>query len=135
MDEHAGEFARADHGEVLNDLWSAERCTWRIEHHGGSGPWVVLLEWTQEYDNTHDADWVTFTWQFYGDTVDEALAGAVGWCERLWPWRRCDACDGLGWCGRMLDRKPCDECRQTGLAEAPHFGSPAALSREETQGG
>lgn len=107
-----------DHGEVLNDLWSAERCAWRIEHHGGDGAWVVLLEWTQEYDNPHHADWVTFTWQFYGDTVDEALSDAVKWCEELWPWRRCDACDGLGWWGRMPDRKPCDECHQTGLASA-----------------
>lgn len=114
-----------DHGADLSDLWDAEVCSWRIEHRPGHLPWTVLLEWTDEHDGRHDALWTTFTWEFYGDTVDEALSGAVEWCWELAPWRRCDACGGEGryWgppnrmsVHRERRRLRCDECKGSGLA-------------------
>lgn len=45
------------------------------------------LEWTQEYDNAHHADWSTHTWQFYaleGEGGPEAvLSDAVEFCTAL----------------------------------------------------
>lgn len=75
-----------DLGAQLADLWSDERCAWHIdfdERAGSTLPWILSLEWTQEYGNPHGADWATYTWQVYGETVDEALAGAVEWCAQL----------------------------------------------------
>jgi hypothetical protein len=98
----------------LNDLWADEGCVWRIEHTGyGSDPgyWVLTLEWTNDGTNEHHADWVTLTWQFYGDTVDEVLADAVTWCWALNDWRTCRECDGRGeWQGVA-----CGACDGTGL--------------------
>lgn len=115
------EAARAEHyddsrelGEVLSDLWSAELCSFKVEYHAGMTPWVVLLEWTSEYGNDHHAEWTTYTWQFYGDSVTEALYEAVAWCEGLLPWEPCRECDGNGeWNGER-----CDDCDGTGLANA-----------------
>lgn len=93
--------------DLLAELWSDERCDWRVEHHGvpwnkTDDPFIVVLEWTQEYGNDHGADWTTFTWQFHGSSVEDALEIAVEWCEELAPWASCDECDhpvhALGWC-------------------------------------
>lgn len=106
------------YGDDLSDLWSDERCVWRIDYEaGGWGspkvtPWVVVLEWTQEYGNPHQAEWASFTWLFYGDTIEESLAAAVEWCRDLLPWAPCGECDGKGsWNGTL-----CADCQGSGLA-------------------
>lgn len=97
-------------GQTIDWLWSDEGCAWRVELHDGKY-WTVVLEWVTDRTYTHDADWVTFTWEFYADTIDEALTDAAEWCQRLAPWRRCAACDGRGeWNGNR-----CDECVGSGL--------------------
>lgn len=104
-------------GERIAELWDAERCTWHIEYHGSrwsptTDPYVVLLEWTQESGNEHHADWVTWTWQFYGSSAEEAMTEALRFCEELAPWAPCGECDGRGaWNGQ-----PCPTCATTGLA-------------------
>lgn len=110
---------RADLGMVLEYLWWDERCSWHIDFDGSAGssePWTVILEWTQEYNNPHQADWVTYTWQFYGATVDEALADAIAWCEGLVPFERCGACDGDGEYTSGSTVVACEDCGGTGLA-------------------
>lgn len=106
----------SDLGADLSDLWSAETCGWHVDYDGGAGsvwPWTVILEWSSERGNPHSADWVTYTWQFYGETIDRALSEAVEWCEGLVPWEPCGECDGTGsWNGR----DPCGDCQATGLA-------------------
>lgn len=107
-----------DLGIVIADLWNDEGCNWHIDFDSGAGataPWIVILEWTQEYGNAHGADRVTFTWQFYGATVDEALRDAAGWCEALAPWARCAACGGDGVYNSLSGRTICDECNGSGL--------------------
>jgi hypothetical protein len=104
-------------GDELARLWSDEYCSWRIEHHGQpwsepSDPFVVVLEWVEEGLNVHHADWVTYTWQFYGANVEEALVEAVNWVARLAPWRPCAECDGKG----IWNGVPCADCGTTGLA-------------------
>jgi hypothetical protein len=105
-----------DLGIKLSDLWSAEQCRWHVDFDGGAGtsdPWNVVLEWSDEHAGLHHADWVTSTWYFYGATVEEALSGAVEWCEGLLPFERCPGCDGEGdrWGGRA-----CPDCGGSGLA-------------------
>ena len=100
---------------VIADLWSDERCVWHIDFEGSAGtsdPWTVVLEWTQEYDTQHGAEWSTHTWLFYGATPAEVLTEASAWCQELEPWRRCPECDGCGeWNGER-----CADCDGTGLA-------------------
>lgn len=98
----------------INDLWDDEGCDWKVRHEGGDWPWHVYLTWATEYGNPHQADFAEYTWQFYGDTVEEALADAVKWLDELAPWQPCGECDGLGaWNG-----KPCNVCHATGLANS-----------------
>lgn len=104
-----------DLGRALEDLWSDELCCWRVERHGNETPWCVILEWTQERDNEHHADWTTFTWQFYGESVEEALADAVEWCRGLLPFRHCRECDGRGeYGGPRGATVACEDCGGTG---------------------
>ena len=107
----------ADLGVVISDTWSDEYCTWHVDFDSGAGtsePWIVVLEWMSESGNPHHADWVTYCWQFYGETIDAALRDTVGWIEELAAWERCAACDGSGsW---RADGAPCDECGGSGLA-------------------
>lgn len=102
-------------GDTISDLWSDERCAWHVDYDDSAGcddPWLAVLEWTQEYGNPHSADWVTYTWQFYGHAIEEALREAASWCEGLIPFAPCRECDGLGgWQG-----KTCSDCNGTGLA-------------------
>jgi hypothetical protein len=110
-------------GARLADLWSAERCDWHIDFEAGDPPqWVLTLEWTQEYGNDHQADWVTFHWLFYGETVEDALTDAAEWCEGLVPFERCGACDGDGEYGLV---GTCGACGGSGLAH------PEAATRGE----
>lgn len=73
----------------LNDLWCVgEQDAWRVEHTGyGSkkGEWCLTLESTTGADHAGGADdaWVTLSWQFYGDTLDNALTKAVEWSSAL----------------------------------------------------
>lgn len=102
-------------GDRLHDLWSDERCVVDLNYDGSAGtswPWLVGLVWTSEYDNPHHADWATYTWQFYGETPDDALVQAVRWAEGLLPFKQCGACDGRG---RWKSDEPCDECGGSGL--------------------
>lgn len=80
------EAADDDLGIRLSDTWLAEQASWHVDFDEGahvSWPWTVVLEWTSERDNPHHADWVTYTWQFYGETVERALTEAVEWCEAV----------------------------------------------------
>jgi hypothetical protein len=111
-----------DLGIKLSDLWSAEQCAWHVDFNGGSfypgavDPWNVVLEWSDDHALLHDADWLTYTWHFYGATVEEALSGAVEWCEGLVPFERCSGCDGEGEYGRPGERVECEDCGGSGLA-------------------
>ena len=96
-------------GVELDRLWNDERCTWQVRLDHGKW-WTVVLEWTQE-GGEHTADYVTFTWEFYDESLDRALGDAVVWCLELAPWRRCTACDGRG----EWNETSCDECNGTGL--------------------
>ena len=94
----------------ITELWSDERCDWSVRFDDGKW-WYVVLEWTDERAYTHAADWVTYTWEFYDESLTVALGDAVAWLEKLAPWRRCMACDGRGeWNGNR-----CDECDGSGL--------------------
>lgn len=104
----------ADLGVKLDDLWGDETCAWHIDF--GDEEWAVVLEWTQEGRNEHNAEWVTFVWQFYGVTVEAALTEAITWCEALLPFERCSACDGEGSYGPVAVPKVCEDCGGTGLA-------------------
>ena len=99
----------------LAELWFEERCEWSTRYepaaYGNPAAWTVSLEWTDERSYLHGADFVTLTWQFYGDTFGDALAGAVGWLEELAPWRRCDACGGEG----DHHQAACEVCHGGGL--------------------
>ena len=111
-----------DLGADISDLWCDEGCSWHVDYDAGAGsasPWLVVLEWVQEGGLPYhrDVEWVTWTWQFYGDTVDEALGDAAEWCWALVPWRRCEACDGAGEYGMKGGKVRCDECDGSGLAE------------------
>jgi hypothetical protein len=89
----------------LNDMWMVgEQDSWRVEHTGyGSqkGEWCLTLESTTGAPSGGAEDaWTTLSWQFHGDTVDEALVKAVNWCSLLMdvadrgePW--CFSCGGL----------------------------------------
>lgn len=116
----------ADLGIRLSDLWYAERCGWHINFDGGAhsdNAFIVELEWTQEHDNAHQADWITYTWQFYGDTAEEALRDAVEWCEGLVPFEQCGACGGEGEYNTSAGRATCEECAGSGLAHHPAASS------------
>lgn len=104
--------------EELTELWSAERCgvDWRFEENT-SEPWCLLLSWVQEYGNLHQADWCEWTWQFYGETFEDAIVQAVDWARGLIPFEQCGACDGRGWYQATPDiRRQCDECAGTGFS-------------------
>lgn len=88
-------------------------------------PWVVVLEWWTDHDVPHHAEFMRLTWEFVGNTCEDALGQAVYWVCLLAHWRRCDACDGEGsWWKqeRPLNGEPvrlrtrCDECGGTGLS-------------------
>lgn len=96
----------------LQELWSAELCDIKVEYHEG---WEVHLVWVSEWDNPHQADWAEYTWEFYGDTIDETLTLALEWAKALVPFERCGACDGRGWYGSVTEMV-CEECTGTGLA-------------------
>lgn len=119
MAERPGAFE----GDRIAELWSDERCDWHLAHeygyYGNPSTWRVDLEWTQEWNNPHQADWATFVWAFYGDTSHEAMAGAVKWLEELLPWKRCDACGGEG----DHHQEACADCGGSGLAEPQHSGA------------
>lgn len=92
MTQNAESAVTADHlASRLCELWSAERCDWTLNfdepRYGNKGCWTLSLEWTQEYDNPHGADWSTHTWEFsalVGEGGPEAvLRDAVEWCEAL----------------------------------------------------
>lgn len=101
----------------LSKLWSDEYCAWSVRYDASwgrrdLGTWVVVLTWATDRDTRHGAEWVEYTWEFYGDTLDEALEQAFGWVSELSVWKPCCECDGLGeWAGI-----PCNDCNQTGLA-------------------
>lgn len=112
----------------LSELWDDEGCVWSLVFdaamYGATEPgsWLLELEWTQEYGNVHQADWVTFVWQFYGDSPELCVAEAVRWCEGLLPFAPCRECDGEGHYG--LDGEiPCEACDGTGLADRPEVVS------------
>lgn len=101
----------------IDRSWSEERCNWSVEYVASywtedPNPWLVSLEWTSEYENPHHADFVTYTWQFWGGTAIEAMGDAAKWLDELAPWRRCGACDGVG---RYSTVDPCDSCGGSGL--------------------
>jgi len=45
--------------------------------------WMVSLDHAQDYGDPHHADWVARTWNFYGDTLEEALSLAVEFTRAL----------------------------------------------------
>lgn len=103
----------------VSELWSDERCVWRMEFDlaaPADSPWTVDLEWTDERDAPHEAEWATYIWRFGGETPEVALAETVAWLERLLPFERCGACDGAGAYGLADSRSVCDECCGSGLA-------------------
>lgn len=99
----------------VGELWDAEWASAEFRYEPamfGHGPsWTVSLEWTSERGNPHGADWATYQWAFYADTLAEALADAVDWLEQLAPWRRCAPCGGEG----DEHQAACDVCHGTGL--------------------
>lgn len=103
---------------ILRLWWADEGCTWKADHTGygrDKGEWCVALDWTTDSTYALDADWVSYTWQFYGTTIAEALSDAATWVARLAPWKPCPECDGKGeWNG-----EPCDSCATIGLAAQP----------------
>lgn len=103
----------------LLDLWSAERCEVKMEFDesaGSSESWTVLLVWVSEWNNPHQADWAEYTWNFYGETLDEALGEALEWAKALLPLERCGVCDGRGWWGGQNNPAVCEGCTGSGLA-------------------
>lgn len=110
----------------LEQLWSEERCDWRIEFERSSygrieeSIWTLTLEWTQEGGSPHRADWTTYHWQFYAliseGGPEDVLLQAVEWCEALLPFAECDACGGDGTYGKGGEVVTCEECDGTGLA-------------------
>lgn len=110
--------------EQLSELWDAERCSWSLEYepamYHAKGTFRLDLEWADDRDTPHKADWATYTWQFYADTADEAISDAVAFCEGLLPFKVCPACGGRGGYYRTAeDEVPCEECEGTGLANRP----------------
>lgn len=104
----------------LQELWCAEHCDIKVDYR--EVEWVVDLVWVSEWGNPHNADWAEYTWEFYGETIDEALTAALEWAKALIPFERCGACDGKGSYGGLGDPIVCEECTGTGLAnrtEAP----------------
>jgi hypothetical protein len=78
--------------ERLCDLWEGpEYHTVTVWYEPGYGTnpaqWHVGLDarWDGSYkiDDPHGADWVTLTWSFYGDDVDEAAREALAFAEAL----------------------------------------------------
>lgn len=113
--------AAADLGVKLADLWCDEWCRWHVEFDGAAGnpwPWVAILEWGDEYDTPHHADWVTYTWRFSSETAEGALSDAVEWCEGLLPFKRCGECGGDGEYGVKGALVTCEQCGGSGLAHA-----------------
>lgn len=74
---------------VIGELWCAERCNedyhYEPSSYGNSHAHIFTLEWTDEYDSRHQADYTTYSWQFYGDTFEEAVVAAAQWCQALAP--------------------------------------------------
>lgn len=106
----------AELAERIDALWSDERCEWKAVYERSMGSdggwWNVYLEWTSEYGNPHEANWVTYTWQFYDRTAEAAMTEAVAWLEALAPWEPCRECDGQG----VWNGVACPDCHMTGLA-------------------
>lgn len=69
----------------LEGLWSDEGCSWSAEFDGldTSEQWIVNLKLGQFGGNLHGANFAEYRWWFYGDSIEEALTKAVGWCEEL----------------------------------------------------
>lgn len=110
--------------ERLAELWFEEGCDWSTHYepaaHRNPPSWTVSLEWTTDRSYHHGADFVALTWQFYGDTFEDALSGAVEWLEHLAPWKRCDACDGLG----DQHQAKCERCGGDGFDRVPSSDEP-----------
>ena len=104
--------------QELRELWSDEHCGVSIRFEdNGCDPWCLMLTWVQEYGNLHGADWCEFTWQFYGENIEECAIEAIDWCRGLLPFEACHACDGQGWYNSAPSvRTQCDECDGMGLA-------------------
>lgn len=105
--------------ERLSELWSEERCSWELHYepsfYGSPATFRLDLEWVTDRDTPHLADWTAYTWQFYADTADEAIADALAFCEGLLPFKPCGACDGVGWYGLPDSPTSCEDCAGTGL--------------------
>lgn len=101
-------------------LWSGEYCQTEITTTDPDGP-VVALKWADDHHGYHQADWAEFTWQFYGDTLAEAIKNAANWCAELAIWEPCPDCDGTGQFTPSHDLAPwdCHECGGSGLAHDP----------------
>lgn len=111
-----GEQTNATLAERLSDLWDAEGASWEIHYepawYSNTATFRLDLEWATDSWNPHRADWITYTWQFYAATADEAIADGVAFCEALEALKQCEECDGKGaWNGVT-----CEPCNGTGLA-------------------
>jgi hypothetical protein len=108
---------------VLRELWSDEGCRWQATHTGyghDHGAWLVTLEATLDTLPFHDTDWVTLTWQFYGESIAEALEGAAEWVGQVNVWRPCPECDGQG----EWNHARCADCEGTGLSDPTQVARP-----------
>lgn len=79
-----------EHLAVIGQLWLGEEGTgmglfYEPSWNGREVPTVIVsLTLSTEFGNQHHADWVEYTWQFYGDgSALTAFAEARKWVEQL----------------------------------------------------
>jgi hypothetical protein len=108
-----------DAAEKLSELWFDEGCSWGLTFDQNPYPpkspfpWCLTLEWATEHDTPHNADFCTYTWQFYGASAEECVNDALKWATGLLPFKRCASCDGDGAYGAKVK---CIDCGGSGLA-------------------
>jgi hypothetical protein len=73
----------------LHELWNSEGESVDIDYHptwyGSKHEWMVTLVYQADIfmDDRHSSDWIERRWQFYGDTLDEAMAEALTFSDAL----------------------------------------------------
>jgi len=79
VNRHTAELYALWEGNEYHEVEIRYESSW----YGNPAWWHVNLLWHSEYDNPHQAEWVTYTWQFYDRQLSAALADALDFAKAL----------------------------------------------------